>query len=145
MGATTSQGTHRDMKKGCNLFNRSLEIQYCVYATLLSPQLKTSECHSKWGGWNRLTNQNPPLSISVPSPPPLTCYCHGIRGLKLSPLYTVYSMYTTVYTVRSNGRRLCEPVLRSRIIFMRVRLRGKLLMRLRLQSYYIVCNCCKRE
>jgi hypothetical protein len=50
-----------------------------------SPQLKMSECHSNWGGGKVLTNQNPPLAISLPSPPPLIYHWHGIRGLKLSP------------------------------------------------------------
>jgi hypothetical protein len=37
---------------------------------LQSPQLKTVKCHSNLVGWNGLTNQNLPLAISVPSPPP---------------------------------------------------------------------------
>jgi hypothetical protein len=35
-------------------------------------QLKTSECHSKRGWGNGLTNQNPPLALPTPSHIPLT-------------------------------------------------------------------------
>jgi hypothetical protein len=44
-----------------------------LYYTFIA-ETTTSECHSNWGGGNGLTNQNPPLAISVHSPPPLTCY-----------------------------------------------------------------------
>jgi hypothetical protein len=52
----------------------SLDIQYDDDVNSQNPQLKTFECHSNWGGGNGLTNQNPPLAISVPYPslPPLT-------------------------------------------------------------------------
>jgi hypothetical protein len=42
------------------------------FMDMQSPQLKTSECHSNLCGGNELTNQNPPLAISVPSSPRLT-------------------------------------------------------------------------
>jgi hypothetical protein len=43
-----------------------------VVTSILRWQLKTSECHSKRGGGNELTNQNPPLALPTPSHIPLT-------------------------------------------------------------------------
>jgi hypothetical protein len=39
---------------------------------ILRPQLKSSECHSNWGGGNGLTNQKLPLAFPTPSHIPLT-------------------------------------------------------------------------
>jgi hypothetical protein len=46
------------------------------------------ECHSHWGGGNRLTNQNPPLAISVPCPHwPLTRHSgtEVVTSVRLQP------------------------------------------------------------
>jgi hypothetical protein len=47
-----------------------VRFQYLINPQLVNSQLrwqlKTSECHSKRGGGNGLTNQNPPLALPTP-------------------------------------------------------------------------------
>jgi hypothetical protein len=58
---------------GHSSHNRSQPAEACYYwLQWLWPELPTSECHSKRGGGNGLTNQNPPVALPTPSHIPLT-------------------------------------------------------------------------
>jgi hypothetical protein len=55
--------SHSSKSHLCNMFKWDSGLRW---------QLKTSECHSKRGRGNGLTNQNPPLALPTPSHIPLT-------------------------------------------------------------------------
>jgi hypothetical protein len=58
---------------GLRISRPDVKLAWFTYLLIVQRrQLKTSECHSKRGGGNGLTNHNPPLALPTPSHIPLT-------------------------------------------------------------------------